>query len=84
MLERAGALETVCQRRGVSLAEAALRFPLAHPAVVSVLTGAQTADEVELNVAALEAIVPPALWRDLASSGLIRADAPVPAATGSC
>ena len=56
----------------------ALRFPLHHPAVVSVIPGAQTPDEVTRNVRTLGVAIPAALWADLKADGLLRADAPVP------
>jgi D-threo-aldose 1-dehydrogenase len=84
VLERAGGLETACRRHDVALAQAALHFPLAHPAVVSVLVGAQTVFEVERNLAAFGKPVPAELWRDLERSGLIRADAPLPELSSAC
>ena len=71
-------LRTVCSQHGVALPDAALAFPLAHPAVVSVLAGAVSANEVRRNVASISAAIPAALWRDLKAAGLIAADAPVP------
>lgn len=79
ILERVARIENVCAKHGVALVEAALRFPLVHPAVVSVIPGAQSPDEVKRNVANLTAQVPAALWKDLVAEGLLRADAPVPA-----
>ena len=61
------------------LIEAALRFPLHHPAVVSVIPGGQSAEEVRRNVEIMSATIPPALWAALRAAGLLRADAPVPA-----
>jgi D-threo-aldose 1-dehydrogenase len=78
ILDRVARIEQVCAGHGVRLIEAALRFPLAHPAVVSVIPGGQTAGEVESNAEVLRAKIPPALWADLKSQGLLRADAPVP------
>ena len=79
ILERVARLERVCAAHGVRLIEAALRFPLAHPAVVSVIPGAQSAQEVERNADILRARIPSALWSDLKGEGLLRPDAPVPA-----
>jgi D-threo-aldose 1-dehydrogenase len=62
----------------VRLNEAALRFPLHHPAVVSVIPGAQTSAEVARNVEIMSAIIPDALWTALKGEGLLRSDAPVP------
>jgi len=63
----------------VKLAEAALRFPLGHPAIVSVIPGAQSAAEVRRNAEIMSAKIPPALWPALKSEGLLRSEAPVPA-----
>jgi D-threo-aldose 1-dehydrogenase len=77
ILERVAKLETVCRRHGVKLVEAALRFPLMHPAVVSVIPGAARPEEIALNMQTLQATIPPALWADLKREGLLRNDAPV-------
>ncbi|MGP1396061.1 MAG: aldo/keto reductase [Inquilinaceae bacterium] len=71
-------IEAVCDAHGVSLQAAALQFPLAHPAVVSIIPGASRPDEVTQNVASLEATIPAAVWSDLKSQGLIHPDAPTP------
>ena len=42
VLDRALRLQAVCERHGVPLRAAALRFPFGHPAVASVLTGARS------------------------------------------
>ncbi len=79
ILERVRAIEAVCSRHGVPLRVAALRFALGHPAVASLVLGAVTPDEVERNVASLNAAIPADLWRDLAAAGLLRDDTPIPA-----
>lgn len=79
ILERVARIENICARHGVALVEAALRFPLVHPAIVSVIPGAQSPAEVRRNLAILSARIPAALWADLKASGLMREDAPVPA-----
>jgi D-threo-aldose 1-dehydrogenase len=75
---RVARIEAVCRRHGVPLAAAALQFPLAHPAVRSVIPGARSADEVRQNLALLRVPIPAALWDDLRAAGLLRADAPTP------
>jgi D-threo-aldose 1-dehydrogenase len=77
VLERVRQIEAVCTRYGVRLIEAALRFPLMHPAVVSVIPGAQSVAEVRSNRQILDAKIPPELWSDLKAHGLLRGDAPV-------
>jgi len=78
ILERVGRIEAVCKTHGVPLAAAALQFPLAHPAVVSVIPGGQSARELHQNIEALHYPIPGALWGDLKRVGLVRDDAPVP------
>jgi D-threo-aldose 1-dehydrogenase len=78
IVERVRRIEAVCKRHKVKLPEAALRFPLAHPSVVSVLPGGVSPKEVRLNVKTLSAKIPKALWRDLRTEGLMDARAPVP------
>lgn len=73
------AIEAVCAAHGVRLPAAALQFPLAHPAVVSVIPGAARPSEVTQNVALLDVSISDGFWADLKSGGLIDADAPVPA-----
>ncbi|WP_299837559.1 aldo/keto reductase [uncultured Jannaschia sp.] len=78
ILDRVRRLEEVCAAHDTSLIAAALQFPLAHPAVKSVIPGAANAAEVAANVDVFETGVPDALWSDLRGEGLIRRDAPVP------
>jgi len=79
ILERVRKIEAVCQRHKVTLASAALQFPLAHPAICSVIPGAKTAAEVKRNIATIEAPIPRDFWAELKREKLIDEDAPVPA-----
>ncbi len=76
IFERTRAIERVCAAHSVPLAAAALAFPLLHPAIVSVIPGGRTPDEVRRNVDLLDHPIPPALWRDLAGEGLMHPGAP--------
>jgi D-threo-aldose 1-dehydrogenase len=78
VLDRALRLKAVTERHGVPLRAAALRFPLGHPAVAAVLTGARSADEVRDTVDQLRRPVPDTLWDDLRAEGLLAPDVPVP------
>jgi aryl-alcohol dehydrogenase-like predicted oxidoreductase len=71
-------IEAVCRRHGVKLADAALRFALAHPVVASVVLGAVTPAEIAAQQASLAAAIPRALWADLVAQGLLDANLPVP------
>ena len=71
ILERVAKIESIVNKHKVKLPEAALRFPLLHPSVVSVIPGAVTPKEVALNVKTLSAKIPKALWKELKTAGLM-------------
>lgn len=75
-VRKAQAIDAVCQRHGVPLKAAALQFPLAHPAVASVLSGPRSVSELEENLAAFQHPIPAALWDDLRSASLLDERAP--------
>ena len=76
VLEKVGKIEAVCRSHDVSLIDAAFQFPLMNPNVVSVIPGGQTVAQMESNLRAAAASIPPALWADLKAQGLMREDAP--------
>ncbi|MFD0071159.1 aldo/keto reductase [Streptomyces sp. NPDC127166] len=82
LLSRALDLKAVCERHGVPLRAAALRFPLGHPAVASVLVGTRSAAEARDAAAMLGHPVPDALWAELKERGLLPADVPTPGEAG--
>lgn len=77
--EKVRGIEAVCKAHGVALPAAALQFPLAHPAVVSIIPGAARAREVTQNIGHLGAAIPAGFWKDLKDRNLVDRDAPVPA-----
>lgn len=77
-LRRARDIYAVCAAEGVDVGAAALQFPLAHPAVVSVIAGMRSPAEVSSAVARSRAPIPASLWRKLRGLGLLTADAPTP------
>jgi D-threo-aldose 1-dehydrogenase len=77
-LEQARRLAAACARHGVPLIAAALQFPLAHPAVASVLVGARSPAEVDASLDALALPIPGELWGELRRDGLLPEEAPVP------
>ncbi|MFH8836879.1 aldo/keto reductase [Streptomyces sp. NPDC017868] len=82
LLDRALRLKSVCERHGVPLRAAALRFPFGHPAVASVLVGTRSAAEARDAAAVLAHPVPDALWAELMERGLLPADVPTPGEAG--
>ena len=77
-LDKARAIKAVCDRHNVPLQAAALQFPLAHPAVAVVLTGARSVEELDQNLAFMRQPIPADLWAELKSTGLLPAEAPTP------
>lgn len=71
-------LETLCVQYHVPLAAAALQFPLAHPAVASVLPGMGSAGHVTQTLSLMNTCIPGAFWHDLRSQGLVHPQAPLP------
>ncbi len=76
VMERVARIQSVCEAHGVRMVDAAFRFPLCHPAVVSVIPGGQSVAETDSNRQAADARIPSGLWRDLKAAGLMRRDAP--------
>ena len=70
-MDRVAAIEKVCKAHKVKLPEAALRFPLMHPSVVSVIPGATSIQQVALNIKTMKARIPKGLWKDLKTQGLM-------------
>lgn len=71
VLERARRLQAVCASHGVRLVDAAFRFPLRHPATVSVIPGGQGLAEMDSNLQAAAATIPESLWQSLRDEGFI-------------
>lgn len=80
ILDRVRRLERICESHSVSLEAAALRFPLGHPAVSSVIPGARSAGQVHRNIRCFEEIIPHDLWLEMKAKGLIAEAAPLPLA----
>ncbi|MBA3823970.1 MAG: aldo/keto reductase [Ktedonobacterales bacterium] len=81
VLEQVRQIEAICARHQVGLATAALQFPLAHPAIDTLVLGMSTADTVTVNLSALAAPVPDACWQELRQAHLIAPDVPLPSSS---
>ena len=71
IIEKARAIGKYLEKFGISLPAAALQFPLRHPAVASVLTGAGSVKELRENISNFDAQIPDDLWSQMESEGLI-------------
>ena len=65
VLARARALARICERYEVSLPDAAVQFPLRHPAVVSVVAGMRTGEQVAAALRRFATAVPDEAWTEL-------------------
>jgi D-threo-aldose 1-dehydrogenase len=79
MLERAQRIYAECAAEKVDVGAAALQFPLAHPAVASVVAGLRSAGEARAAARRISTRIPERLWERVRRARLIAADAPVPA-----
>ena len=78
IVDRTKRIEAVCARHRVALAAAALQFPLAHPAIASVVTGIASEAEAIANIGHCNVHIPAAFWDELKHEELIAAAAPTP------
>ncbi|XHS80580.1 aldo/keto reductase [Burkholderiaceae bacterium UC74_6] len=82
VLRHAEALAVTCAEFDTPLQAAALQFPLAHPAVASVLSGVRTPAQVAANAAWIDQPIPDELWLALRERGLLQASVPLPGRSG--
>ncbi len=78
--DRARATARVCHAHNVPVKAAAVQFPLAHPAVATVVIGAASADQARENAEMMETEIPEAIWSALKAEGCICEEAPTPGA----
>jgi D-threo-aldose 1-dehydrogenase len=78
IVERARRLAAICARHGVPLRAAAVQFPLAHPAIRSLIAGVRRIDHLDEYPELMAHPIPADLWSELRAEGLIDPVAPVP------
>ncbi|WP_354667926.1 aldo/keto reductase [Paraglaciecola arctica] len=78
IIKRVASIEEVCEAFDVPLAAAALQFPLAHPAVATVIPGIDSEDRANKTCQLFSEQIPKEFWQVLKQQQLIRQDAPVP------
>jgi len=74
VVRRTTRIALVCERFGLDLPTVAVAFAGRHPAVVSLVVGLRTADQVADLVARRRRTVPDELWAELAEQGLLDAE----------
>ena len=71
IIEKAQKIGAFLKERGIPLTAASLQFPLRHPAVTSVLTGARSSRELLANIADFDREIPVEIWQELEEAKLI-------------
>ena len=79
VVRKVAALEAVCDDFCIPLAAAALQFPLAHPAVASVIPGIGSELRIRQTIDLLYTVIPEAFWQTLNDRSLLDAGVPTPA-----
>jgi D-threo-aldose 1-dehydrogenase len=83
IIERVAKIETMCDEYHVTLAAAALQFPLAHPSVASVIPGLGNISRIQNTIDLFHQAIPNDFWQSLKAADLLDKDAPVPTAVKS-
>jgi D-threo-aldose 1-dehydrogenase len=71
IIARARVVRDVLSEYNVSLTAAAMQFPIRHPAVSAVLTGARSAKELLSNIEDFDRPIPDEIWKVLEDRGLV-------------
>jgi D-threo-aldose 1-dehydrogenase len=77
-LHRTREIYALCASEGVDVGAAALQFPLAHPAVATVLPGLRSRREVDIATKRLKTCLPTRVWTKLQEAGLLDTGAVIP------
>ncbi|WP_414902372.1 aldo/keto reductase [Sphingomonas flavalba] len=78
IIDRVVRIERLADTHGVTLAAAALQFPLAHPVIDIVIPGLGDPARVKQTIALHSERIPAQFWADMKAEGLIDPQAPVP------
>jgi D-threo-aldose 1-dehydrogenase len=71
LLARVNRIADVAERHGVTVPQLAVQFPLRHPAVSTVVLGADTPEQIARNAQLAASSVPAAVWDELGAEGLL-------------
>jgi len=78
ILDRAAKLDAICHSHGAPLAAASLQFPLAHPAIASVVAKHLMPAGVARCIELLGTPISDAVWSEMKRNGLLPPHAPTP------
>ena len=78
IIKRVSDIEDICNDFNVTLAAAALQFPLAHETVATVIPGIGSEARMIKTAELFNEHIPQEFWKTLKDQGLIKEEAPVP------
>ncbi|MEI6894436.1 MAG: aldo/keto reductase [Colwellia sp.] len=78
IIDRVAKIEAVCAQYQVTLAAAALQFPLGHSAISSVIPGLGSTKRVQHTIALFNEVIPDEFWQALKDENLLDQAAPLP------
>jgi D-threo-aldose 1-dehydrogenase len=78
VVDKVGKLEAYCKAQNVPIGAAALQFPLAHPAVATILPGPKSPAELDGILDWWQVKIPAAFWDGLADQKLVAPGTPLP------
>jgi D-threo-aldose 1-dehydrogenase len=78
ILARVRQLEALCRHYNIPLKAAAAQFVRAHPAITTIIFGAESAAQLAESLHIFSLSIPAAFWNDLHHAGLIDPAAPTP------
>lgn len=81
IIDKVAKIEDVCAQHQVTLAAAALQFPLGHPAVATIIPGLGSAKRVQQTIELFNEIIPNDFWQTLKDENLLDQAAPLPNST---
>jgi D-threo-aldose 1-dehydrogenase len=78
IIERVDKIETICDQYQVTLAAAALQFPLGHPTIASVIPGSGNISRIQKTIDLFNQSIPNEFWQSLKAANVLDEQAPVP------
>lgn len=78
IIDKVAKIESLCEDFRIPLAAAALQFPLAHPAIGSVLLGLGRLSRIQQSLELFSAPIPSDFWSALRDQSLIGENVPIP------
>ena len=78
IINKVSAIESICDEFAIPMAAAALQFPLAHPAVISVIPGIGKPSRIDSTISLFNLSIPDEFWMRLKALEFFNSQAPVP------